>query len=322
MSLPSLPTRRSELLQAGVPRTQLDTQLRDGRAHAPFRGVLVQGAHSTSYLIRVHAALATQKTAVYVGMQSAAVLLGLRWLPAAWAAPDATVHLVVRPTDAHRHRAGLRLHRRTVAAHDTVVVQGVLCLSVARTLVELARDPGLQECLVIQIIDGALYDKRVSLDELAACLAQFPGERYMARARRLVSRAREGVASPPETTVRLILEDGGIHVETNLEISDHDGLLLAAGDFGIRRYLLWGEYDGFDPHSQRRAFRGDRVGDRWLTRRGWQPMRFVDVDLSRPASLCSEWHQAIADAPARIAALDPRRSPEVAEAQRLLGLCP
>jgi hypothetical protein len=257
-----------------------------------------------------------------VSLQSAAVLLGLRWFPPEWSSPQAIVHLTVAPGDAHRQRAGLRLHRRTLHPLDTVVAHGMLCTSVVRTLVDLARDPGIHERLVVQLIDGALHDKRVTKAELHACLDRFPGERYVARARRLVARAREHVASPQETTIRLILEDAGIEVDVNIEISDDDGLLLAAGDFGIRRYLLWGEYDGFDPHSNQRAFRGDRVGDRWLTRRGWQPMRFVDVDLHRPDRLCSEWHQAIADAPGRIAAMNPRRSPEVAEAQRLLGLSP
>jgi len=49
-------------------------------------------------------------------------------------------------------------------------------------------------------------------------------------------------------------------------------------------------------------------------------MRLVDEDLQRPEALRREWRQAIADAPARIAALDPRRSPEIAEAQRLMGI--
>ena len=315
-----IPTPRAALLRAGVPGAQLDVQLRNGRVVAPFRGVVVDVAHAVGLAARIRAALATQSASSAVALQSAAVLLGLRWLPPSWASSEATVHLIVAPGDAHRHRRGLRLHRRTLHPLDTVVVHGMLCTSVVRTLVDLARDPGIHERLLVQLIDGALYDKRVTSAELHACLDRLPGERYVARARRIVARAREHVASPQETTVRLILEDGGIGVEVNLEICDTDGLLLAAGDFGIRRHLLWGEYDGFDPHSEQRAFRGDRVGDRWLTRRGWQPMRFVDVDLHNPGRLCAEWRQAIADAPARIAAMDPRRSPEVAEAQRLLGL--
>jgi len=203
---------------------------------------------------------------------------------------------------------------------DITLVKGVACLSVTRTLVELARDPGVPERLAVQILDGALRDDRTSKAELLACLDRFPGERYVARARRLVESSRVGVDSPQETTVRLILEDGDIHIDVGIEICDGDGLVLARGDLGIRKFLLWGEYDGFEPHTKRTVFRSDRLGDRWLHRRGWHTMRLVDEDLQRPEALRREWRQAIADAPARIAALDPRRSPEIAEAQRLMGI--
>jgi hypothetical protein len=48
-------------------------------------------------------------------------------------------------------------------------------------------------------------------------------------------------------------------------------------------------------------------------------MRFVDTDLRQPACVCAEWRAAIADAPRRIAALPPGRSPEADEARRALG---
>jgi hypothetical protein len=120
-----------------------------------------------------------------------------------------------------------------------------------------------------------------------------------------------------------MLEDGGITgLDVNIKIHADNGDLLARGDLGIKLLLIWGEYDGFTPHTERTTFRNDRPRHRWIGGRGWYVMRFVDVDLSRPAAVCREWRQAIADAPARIASLDPRRSPEVAEAWRALGLMP
>jgi hypothetical protein len=82
--------------------------------------------------------------------------------------------------------------------------------------------------------------------------------------------------------------------------------------------MLWGEYDGYDVHTQRATFRGDRAGDRWLQRRGWHVMRFTDADLYRPAAMVREWLSAQRNAPMRIAAMSPDRSPELAAAQRRL----
>jgi len=253
-------------------------------------------------------------------MQSSAVLNRLRWLPTEWSADDALMHAAIRPDAAHRHRDGLRLHWRTVEAIDIVVIDGLACMSATRTLVELARDPKLPPLLVVQIIDGALRDRRTTKEDLLACLARFPGERGVARARRLVNRARDGVDSPQETKMRLMLEHGGItDLDVNMEICNDHGDVLARGDLGKRLLLIWGEYDGFGPHSEREMFRNDRPRHRWLERRGWHVMRFVDTDLRNPRAVCQEWRVAIAEAPARIAALDPARSPEVADARRALG---
>ena len=208
-----------------------------------------------------------------------------------------------------------------MTAADTVIVDGIACLSPTRTLVELARLPNLPPLLVVQIIDGALRDNRTSKDELFACLARFPGERGVARARRLVGRSRDGVDSPPETTMRLTLEDGGINdLEVGIPIVNRHGEVEARCDLGIRLLLIWGEYDGFGPHTERPTFRKDRPRHRWIAGRGWNVLRFVDTDLAQPMTLCREWRVAIAEAPARIAALDPRRSPEVAAARKALGL--
>jgi hypothetical protein len=102
-----------------------------------------------------------------------------------------------------------------------------------------------------------------------------------------------------------------------IEITAGDRL-LARGDLGYRRWLIWIEYDGFDVHSDREAFRGDRHRDRWLARRGWEVMRLSDRDLRSSQSFLEQLHGAINEAPARIAAMPRTRSPEVAAARAAL----
>jgi len=321
--MPLVPTPRRELIAAGAIPHQLDSDLRTGRVSAPFRGVHVAATAAASRLVRLRAAVATQAPTAVIAMQTAAVLLGFRWLPDQWGQLDAVIHFAVDQADKRRHRPGIRLHRRLLHAVDVVVIDGIACMSVTRTLVELARDPSLSTLLVVQIIDGALRDERTTKQDLLACVARFPGERGIARARKLIERAREGVDSPQETRLRLTLEDGGItELEVNVRLFNEWGEVTARGDLVIRRLLLWGEYDGFASHTERETFRKDRPRHRYVQGRGWFVMRFVDRDLHQPAALCEEWRVAIAEAPARIAALDPARSPEVAAARRALGFLP
>ena len=317
---PVVPTSRRVLIAAGATPARLDAELRAGRSIAMFRGVHVAAADQVGWLTRVRAALATQDSRSVLTHTTAAAVHGLRWLPAQWSDPSGVVHVAVARDDGRRHRDGVRLHRRLLEPVDVTCVGGLRSFTATRTLVELARDPKVPPLLVVQIIDGALRDGRTTQPELLACLARMPGERGVARARRLVLRSREGVDSPKETQMRLLLEDGGITgLDVDIEISDDDGHLLARGDLGFKRLLIWGEYDGYDAHRDRPAFRSDRVGDRWLSRRGWHVMRFVDEDLRRPEAVRREWKQAMADAPARIAALPASRSPEIAVARAALG---
>src|SRR5205807_4710022 len=146
-------------------------------------------------MARIRAAVATQDPTACIAMQTGAVLHRLRWLPVAWSAADAVVHFAVRNDDTKRDRAGIKRHRRQLAPEDLVLVDGILCMNVTRTLVELARDPKLPPLLVVQIIDGALRDARTGKDELLARLARLRGERGVASARRLVDRSREEVDS-------------------------------------------------------------------------------------------------------------------------------
>jgi len=319
---PPVPRQRRDLVDSGAGATRLDMDLRAGRSVALYRGVYVAAGHANGLLVRVTAAVRTQGSLAVATYTTSAALHGFRWLPSTWSDPASTVHLAVEASSTSRHQPGLRLHRRLIASEDVALVGGVPCFAAGRTLVELARSPQVPRLLAVQILDGALLDRRVTKDELEMCIARFPGERGIARARELVRCARERVDSPRETQMRLTLEDGGLPpLDVPLEIRDEfEGAVLACGDLGYWRFLIWGEYDGFVPHTQRKTFRTDRVGDRWLARRGWHVMRFVDDDFTRPGILRREWEQAIADAPARLAALPTQRSPELAAAKRTLGL--
>lgn len=175
--------------------------------------------------------------------------------------------------------------------------------------------------IVVPILDGLLTDKRCSRDQLNECLDRMGGAPNIRRARAFVALAHDGgVASPRETHTRLHVIDAGLPApDVNLEILD--GMrVLAQGDLGYWRWLIWIEYDGEEFHVERRFDGRDQNKDRWLQRRGWDVMRLTNSDYHRPALFVSQLASAIQEAPARIAAMSATRSPEVAQARRLLGL--
>jgi hypothetical protein len=215
----------------------------------------------------------------------------------------------------------LALHRSALGPADVVIVDGEPCTSRARTLVDLARS-GEPRLLLVQLLDGEL-GRGCSLAELHAQLDGLVGQRGVRSAGDRVCEARYGVDSPQETEMRLILVDGAVTgARPDVRIHDETGHVIARGDLGDPDLMLWGEYDGYDVHSQRATFRRDRAGDRWLERRGWHVMRFTDADLNRPAAMVREWTWAQRNAPMRIAAMSPARSQELAAAQRKLRCQP
>jgi hypothetical protein len=320
--LPILPTSRRDLVSSGLlTHPELTARLRDGSATAPFRGVVVATPSAGSLGARLRAAVVSQGEDAMLCGPSAAVHLGVPWLPEQWSAPEAIVHVAVAREATRRHRPGLRIHHMRLTDNDVVTVDGIRTVAVARTLADLARDPRQPRCRVVQLLDGALRLGIVTPVELSDAAGRLVAMRGVRRTRELFALARCGVDSPKETELRLALIDGGVPtVDTDIRIHDDDGELLARGDLGERRYLLWGEYDGYETHVERSVFASDRARDRWLERRGWHVMRFSQADLFRPQRLAAEWLSARANAAARIVAMPNCRSPEVAAARRALGL--
>jgi hypothetical protein len=318
--VPSLvPTQRRELVVVAG-RAPVDQDVRQGRSVSLFRGVHVDRRMRDDFVTRCRAALLTQGPEAVLSHRTAAVMLGLRWLPARWATSEVPIDVAVPPAPTTtRRRSGLCLWERLIADDERTVVDGLPCASPTRTLVELARESRLLPLLVVQLMDGAVRDERTTVESLYDCTLRLRGHARIRRARELVLRARPGVDSPMETRLRLTLEDGGVTgLVTNMRIEE-DGRLLARGELADPRLLLWGEYDGFDVHTQEDVFDADRPRHRWLDGRGWEVLRFANGDFAT-GSICRDWLRAAASAPARIAAMSPSRSPEVAEAWRLLGL--
>jgi hypothetical protein len=316
------PVRRRDLLAAGADRVRLDGALRAGRLAPVFRGIYAADA-ADGLSARWAAALLTQPEGTVLSHRSAAVALALNWVPESWSAPDAEIDLTVPVTDTRRERAGIRIRRAVVPFEHRTSAGGLPVTAVARTLVDLVRARDVGRLLGLQLLDGALRFGSCSAADLDGAVAAAGRRHGVKRARALAELARERVDSAQETRLRLVLIDSGVDpsdVDVDIRLHGEDGALLARGDLGSRRHLMWWEYDGRDVHSDEDSFSRDRVRDRWLESRGWHVMRFSAADFERPERIVTDWRRGVALAPARIAAMSPGRSPEVAAARQILAL--
>ncbi|HET6911128.1 MAG TPA: hypothetical protein VFH54_17500 [Mycobacteriales bacterium] len=308
---------RDGLRMAGWTNTEIDHALRAGRLVAVTRDALVPADALHDIKVRCGAALSTQREDAAGSHRSAALLHRWPWAPAAWSLDHLPADVTAARDDVTRSsRKGVNRRLAALPDEDVVQVDGLRITSHARTAVDLARTE--DRLLAVQLMDWLLTRKLCTYADFAAVTARMVRVPGVAKARRAIALARPGVDSPAETTVRLQAVDAGLeHPDTCLRIEE-DGHLLARGDLGYRKWLIWIEYDSWQWHKERGIFASDRARDRWLTRRGWECMRLTDDDVRSPRNWLTQLAQAIADAPDRIMAMDPRRSPEVAEAQALL----
>jgi hypothetical protein len=308
---------RGELEASGLSKPAIDGLIRSGQVKSVFRGVLLPADAAGDLWQLCGAGLSTQHPDAVVSRRTSAVAHQFPWLPKEW--PRSREICVDVPRACTRSsRRGLDRRWSATDPEDLVTWHGLRIHSVARTAVDLARDGDRD--LVVPILDGLFTDGRCTREELNACLERMAGLPNIRRARGLVDLAREGgVASPRETHTRLRITDAGLPMpDVNLEITA-GSRVIAQGDLGYWRWLIWIEYDGEEFHLERRFDGRDQNKDRWLGRRGWDVIRLTNGDYHRPAVFQSQLAAAIAEAPARIAAMDPARSPEVARARRLLG---
>ena len=305
---------RNALREQGWSDDGIDNALRAGSLVSVTRGSLVRGPEATSLVNRASAALATQRLDAAISHRHAALLLGYPWAPAAWLDPTAAIDLTVNRDDLTRSaRHGLNRRIAALPEEDVLRQGGLRVTTPARTAVDLARTE--RELLAIQFMDWALAEGTTTIDQMravATSMVRVPGVR---RAKAAIELARPGVDSPQETAARLQIVHAGLPCPDVRLALEEAGVLLARGDLGYWRWLIWIEYDGWEWHSSRDMFGSDRHRDRWLARRGWEVLRITKRDLAAPRDWLEQLRRAIDDAPARIAAMSPTRSPEVALAQ-------
>lgn len=272
---------RSQMLEAGVTRRQVEHRVHTGRLRLLHRGVYLVGVVPPPRAREMAAVLACGAGAV-VSHRDAAALQGLH--------PPVPPTLPVRITVAGRdpgRRPGVRVHR-VVLLHEEErdEVDGIPVTSPARTLLDLAAegdDRGLERTLAEAYRRG-LVDR----DDLQILLVRHPRHRGVRSLRRLL----EGPDGPALT--RSKAEERFLTLVRCARLPAPEVNVVVGGcevDFFWSAARLAVEIDGYEYHRIRTRFESDRRRDsHLLATEGIQVIRFT-------------WRQIVAERDATLARL-------------------
>jgi enamine deaminase RidA (YjgF/YER057c/UK114 family) len=206
-----------------------------------------------------------------------------------------------------RNRAGGGKSRRLVQVHgtplepsETVVVDGVLVTSLARTVVDLCRTLPYDHAVAAG--DKALASGLIAAeaDLVLSTLGRGPGT---GRARQALAFLDGRSESAGESMSRVLLaRDGLPPPELQHDILDSVGRFIARPDFTWRAHRTVGEFDGrikygrlLQPgqHAEDVIY-AEKVREDALRDLGWQVVRWIWADLYRPGVIRDRLTRAFA----------------------------
>ena len=318
----SRPFAVPEAAGAGVPAGRLFA--RD--MHRPSRGIRVPRSCGPDLpaLVRSHTALDAD---IFASLVTAAEIHGVPLPPWAEFRPDdgGPVTAVVEPvpwgkkSGPHFREPGRFLHlsrenggtlprRRGIAGHrlkvrggDLVEIDGLRLTSVARTWVDLGSVLPIDDLVVAgdAIVSeharhvGPPKVAMVPLGELRAFVDGAHSIHGVQKARLALDLLRVGVDSPPESKLRLLLDDASLPEFTpNCRVDDLLNRPVWT-DLGCPRFRTCLEYDGVH-HLTPEQQALDSYRDQRVTDAGWRQVKINSIDMSHgPDWVASRVRQAL-----------------------------
>lgn len=225
-----------------------------------FRGVYVHRDVEVTTQVRATAALLIAAEDSYVSHQTAALLWG-------GVVPD--------DPDMHVTSAGARCKSTGIVGHRAkrgqavTVRRGVRLTTPIQTFLDLAQVLDLVDLVVLG--DSLVKKRRCQLKDLVEVVKEATGP-GAALARRAAGLVREGVDSPMESRLRMLIVLAGLlEPKVDYRIYDSDGSLLYRFDLAYLGHGLVVEYDGRqhadDPQQWEADVRRDEQLDHWGIRR-------------------------------------------------------
>ena len=197
------------------------------------------------------------REAVVVG-NSAAALLGSRWIPAGIPAELARVR--------SRAPAGIVVYSGAIACDETRLVGDIACTTSPRTAYDLGRRLSLDTA--IARIDALLNATGATVEEVRRIAARYPGARHVRRLRSALDLVDGGAESPQETRLRLVLVRGGLPRPVTQIRVDHRRI-----DMRYPKWFVGVEYDGEQHWTDPKIYADDIERLEFLAAQGWTIVR-------------------------------------------------
>ena len=203
-------------------------------------------------------------------------------------------HVTVTRNRSRCAHVGTRVHRSELEGSDRVERHGVWVTGALRTVLDLCRSLPLGEAVVV--VDSALRQAHVTVEELMAALRELPAGRGRSRVARALRLMDPQSGSVLETLCRVLLQQAGLAPdETQLVVRDASGHWIGRVDFAWPTRRLVVETDGFAFHADRASYRDDRRRSNALLLAGWRVLRFSWEDVvDRPDEVVATVRAALA----------------------------
>lgn len=262
----SRPFRRSTGLRAGLS----DRMLAGPAYRRLFRDVYISSAVVVTHLIRAEAALLVSPPGSYLSHHSAAMV----WGGVVPSTPDVHVATPGTPT----RRAGIMAHRARPGMPTTSLRELALTTPVAAYL-DLAGWLTLVDLVVLG--DSLVRAGRCTPGQLIEASASYRG-RGARLARRAAGLVRDGVDSPMESRLRMLLVLAGLpEPVVNHQVWDEAGRLVMRFDLSYPGLRLVIEYDGRQHADSPAQWEHDLWRREQLDRLGWRIVVVTAAGLFR-----------------------------------------
>jgi hypothetical protein len=201
-----------------------------------YPGVLMPRGVDVSARQRAEAAWLWSKRRGVVAGQSAAAMLGTKWVDGRQ--PAELVH------DNRKPPAGLIVRTETLAPGEALGIGALQVTTPARTAFDIGRHT-VRRIQAIQRLDALANATSVTVEKVEAVALVHPGIRGLRRLRAVLPLVDGGAESPQETVARLALIDAGLPApQTQLGIFGKYGEFIARVDMAYGDVKVAIEYDG------------------------------------------------------------------------------